>query len=169
MRLLISRGADVNGRDHPEGRNPLLCAVSRRNVEAAAVLVELGADLEVREFGNKTALRIVVDAMPDFGTDTRMLKMLVDAGADMVGCGALHMAALKGNLTAVEIMVRAGADVNAVCALHSDDGLGKTAREYFDDDCRLRIGNQHIVPWLRDKCAEKESIIHQLLPPRNNV
>lgn len=72
MKLLLSRGADVNGHEH-EDRPPLHAALCRHHQDAALLLIEHGAEVNRRDGCGKTSL--------DYALDERVIMKLVEAGA----------------------------------------------------------------------------------------
>lgn len=78
---LIALGADVNESDC-NGVTPLWLAAQQGNYEAAKILIEHGANLESRDrFGNSPLLRAVFHYKQ--AKDDRLIKLLLDAGADI--------------------------------------------------------------------------------------
>lgn len=127
---LLAAGADVNAAVVPSGRTPLHYVFVHRlgdhptnvDAEAAAIvetLVKAGADVNARAAGNWTPLDLAVQ-----GGGPKAVGALLEAGGDMQAgrrYTALHLAAWRSDgeaATVVEVLLRAGADVNA----ESEDG-----------------------------------------------
>jgi len=139
VKLLISKGADVNAQDEKEN-TPLRYAAQTGKMEAVRLLVEAGADVNA---GSWPPLRAAVDedniAMAEYlishganvnskgnyvltplqqapySSSIEMIKMLIAKDAD-VNAGpwtALHSAVQKGRRDIVELLIQNGADVNA--------------------------------------------------------
>lgn len=72
--LLVTAGADVNGRDN-HGRTPIFYACINQQPEAIRALVNAGADVNVKDESGQTAL------MSCF--DVASVNVIVDAGADL--------------------------------------------------------------------------------------
>ena len=84
--------------------------------EIARILIEAGADVNIKDqFGN-TALSFAA-SYPD---ESRVSQLLIKSGADVnvrdviTGFTPLHHAALRDNATLAQILIKAGANVNAV-------------------------------------------------------
>lgn len=60
-KLLISRRADLNDRTTNRGNTPLMDAVQFRNLEVARYLIISGADVNLGNWDQKTALDIAID------------------------------------------------------------------------------------------------------------
>src|SRR5204863_636968 len=100
VNLLIDRGANVNGADEFKGYTPLMFAATENQAEVAKLLIEHSADVNARsrrfEFGS--------------------LKEAA-GGALMEraegGMTPLQYAAREGNVETGQVLIAAGADVNA--------------------------------------------------------
>ncbi len=119
VRLLVSKGADVNARSK-QGRTPLLIAAAHDGAfEIVKLLIEKGADISAKDFGGSTALLLATDA-----NDTNTISLLLEKGADanartglspinFAGQTPLMNAAGHGNVEAIKMLLAKGADVNA--------------------------------------------------------
>ncbi|MCR4305247.1 MAG: ankyrin repeat domain-containing protein [Gallionella sp.] len=76
IRKLITAGVDVNAVKAGDGGTPLLTATNWNNFEAVKVLISLGGDVNFK-VGQWTPLMRAV------GRDTRIVKLLIEAGADV--------------------------------------------------------------------------------------
>lgn len=105
---------------HPElvnapdssGDTPLIWAVRRQDLHVASLLLEYGADVNIKDTRGATALHLAVSHLP-------CLEALINAGADVnVVCdypyssSALDSAVAKGNLEATRLLLDHGADPN---------------------------------------------------------
>jgi len=139
VKLLISKGADVNAKDEKEN-TPLRYAVRAGKMEVVRLLIEAGADVNA---GSWPPLRAAVDEdniaiaeyliahganvnskgnyewtplqQAPYSSSMEMIKMLIAKGAD-VNAGpwtALHSAVQKGRRDIAELLIQKGADVNA--------------------------------------------------------
>jgi uncharacterized protein len=96
-----------------DGFTALHLAVFAERADAARVLIERGADVNVRSRGP-------IARVPPLGTaafvgSTPLARLLLDAGADVDGQGeggftALHAAAQSGNTDLVRLLLEYGAD-----------------------------------------------------------
>lgn len=118
----------VNGALLPAQRRliNLLAHKEKWGMEAIEILIQLGADLKIRELEEDSAL-IIATAGPQERIDLMML--LIDAGAGVNDKGingytALMIAAGKGHVTTAELLLNSGADVNVI------DNFGNTVFHY---------------------------------------
>ncbi len=101
----------------PEGFSPLHFAGAFRHFDCAVLLVRYGADLNVlatSPFAQNTPTGATA-----FGGDPQILHLLLAAGAnpnipDTGGFTPLHLAAQNGNQEMVELLLRFGADKEAL-------------------------------------------------------
>ncbi len=117
-RYLIKRGADANAKcDISNTLGTLLFEAVRQKKEwAVELLLEGGADLQARDITGRRVLYYAVR-----GGQESMVKVLLDHGATETlttgpvsnsGSTILHCAMIKPNLTIVEMILKAGVDVN---------------------------------------------------------
>ncbi len=109
VELLLARGANANIRDRA-GFSPVENAVRQHHPEAARVLL-------FHDKGRELTNRLLEEAARRGHADT--VEMLLDAGADIdarsaSGSTALYDAALRGDGAIVSLLVKRGANVNAV-------------------------------------------------------
>ena len=127
-RLLIEKGADVNARDK-SGMSVLEQAATSNHIELVRLLLAKGANINTVDEGGFTAL---MAAANNGDRNAPMVKLLLDHGAAVnvrsadtleivkngpIGLGhltPLQLAASQANYDAVEALVKAGADINAV-------------------------------------------------------
>lgn len=113
-RLLLEAGADPNIQMKTEGPTPLYDAVASNDAEMTELLLKHGANPDV--FSHETGSSLI--GMAAVENQTRILRALIDAHADVnhgdnFGVTALHLAASNGSFPCVEMLVKAGAEVNA--------------------------------------------------------
>jgi len=125
LRLLLEHGADLNY-TNKWGNTALHYATAYGNVGAVRILCEAGANINVTNGNGNTALMqalepsmVRVRSKPSNETKAEIVRVLLQAGADIhmkntQGLTALHVAASSGNVQAVEALVEAGSDVNAL-------------------------------------------------------
>jgi ankyrin repeat protein len=126
--LLLEHGANVNGWDALHEASPLLMACFRNNKEAASILLNAGADPNVRSGQGDSPLRWSVDEQ-----DQEMAALLLRFGAgesidefgEPRGWTALGVAASLLNIPMIRLLLDGGADPEA------PDEDFKTARERF--------------------------------------
>jgi len=120
------------------GRSALSLAASADSADAAAVLIELGADVRAVDSAGTSALMIAAE-----GGDSRLIDLLVSHGADpqkadSEGRTALFYAARGNRAAAVLALQRAGASLEA----HDSRGYGAL-------DAALVVGADEAAAQLR--------------------
>lgn len=121
MRLLIAKGANVNAETgkSPEHLSVLDFAADGGQVEAAALLIEKGADIRHLGDENKTPLHHAVNWGGGTKGSKELAELLIKKGADINAKGweeeytPLMIAALNGNREIVEMLIANGADIDA--------------------------------------------------------
>jgi uncharacterized protein len=111
--LLLKHGANVNGWDTLHEATPLLMALFRNNKEAARILVNAGADPNVRSGEGDSPLRLCVEAQ-----DLEVAAILLRFGAAKTinefggkrGLTSLGIAASQFNIPMIELLLESGAD-----------------------------------------------------------
>ena len=148
MKALIDAGADVNGRDE-KAHTVLMVAITANNKEAAALLIERGADMYA---SNNVATRANAMFYALASDDPGMVHMLLDKNFDP-NSGPCHgkmtplmWAAHFGKLELCEELVRRGADINSRSAAGN-----RTAADYAEDNQTPRIAQR-----LREMDAGKQ-------------
>jgi ankyrin repeat protein len=126
-RLMIAKGADVSAKDK-SGTSVLEAAAAVNNLEFARLLVDKGADPNTKDEAGFTALGM---AAANGDRSTEMVKLLLDHGAAVNAVSVdtletvkngnirsgrltpLLMATPQANYETVELLLKAGAKVNA--------------------------------------------------------
>ena len=140
--LVIEKGADVNAK-FPWRRYYLLsAAIDSGNLEMAGVLLELGANPNTRE---DLGYPIIERAAREGKIE--VVRLLVDAGADVDGSAALWTAIDHGHTEVVRLLVEAGADVNPKDPWNQGSSFLTLAK---------LSGNPEIVQILADAGAKEE-------------
>ncbi len=129
---LLKLGADANARDF-DGVTPLsLCA---RNADAATMrlLIAAGGKINAKDYASDGVARMALR----YGT-AEVFQLVLDAGFDVnaaleISQGydhikPLHLAAGSGNTPVVELLVRSGADINALSEQYRNPPLISAAR-----------------------------------------
>lgn len=79
VKKLIERKIDVNNQDY-KGRTPLIYSVGHKNYEITKLILENGGIIDIPDFARNTPLWYATFEVK--GKDYKMVKLLVDAGAD---------------------------------------------------------------------------------------
>ncbi len=127
----LAAGADIDTRDFQMGRTALIEAVIGGHPEAVEVLIQAGADLEVREKGTGGLTALGYTGSQPRGAESA--RLLLAAGADLearqttIGATPLLWAARTGDREIVSVLIAAGADLSAVDAF-GDNALSRASR-----------------------------------------
>ncbi len=113
LSLLLEHGADVNGWDADHDATPLLMAVFRGQQEAIQLLLDAGADPNVRGSEGDSPLRWCVEKQ-----DREMVELLLRFGADKTineigapcGLTALGIAVEHFDIPMIELLLQNGAN-----------------------------------------------------------
>lgn len=124
--LLIRSGADVNAWDAQREVNPILLASNPFDPEAVRVLIEAGADPNVRGSEGETPLRLSVEAGA-----LETVSLLLHSGAKetinqwggLNGLTVLGIAARRFDLPMIDLLLKEGADPQQL------DEYDETARD----------------------------------------
>ena len=111
VQRMLDAGADPNGR--ARGMTPLIRALLHRQLGAAVLLIDRGADLDLRSRTGGTLLHIAA-----FRGPAEMVQLLLDLGADLEarddqGETPLVLAVKCGQIDAARLLLEHGADPEA--------------------------------------------------------
>ncbi|XP_056145493.1 ankyrin repeat domain-containing protein 50 [Lampris incognitus] len=113
VRLLLDRRSPIDHRAY-DGHSALSAAILEGHAEVAELLMRRGADTDVRDAEGRPLLYLLV-----LEDHLKMAALLVEKGGvplesrDSEGRTALHVASWQGNVEAVGLLLRHGADSNA--------------------------------------------------------
>ena len=131
---------DVNQRDDDTGNPPLVVAVEENQIEIVKLLLNRGADVNVKDWTSKnTALDI--SEQKGFKPISELLQQ---RGAKYSSGSSFHLAAKNGDIVSIEEMLSKKQDINEV-----DAGKGWTALHYA-----VNYGQKHLVEYLIIKGAD---------------
>lgn len=134
VQLLLSRGANVDGR-HGDGRTPVFRAAASGSLEIARLLVERGADVNAQDSEGHVPLNPALTSRKS-EAHMQIIELFLAKGArtdlkDESGLTPLHQAARNNHVRGAQLLLKAGADVNARTAdqktplyLHREEGEG---------------------------------------------
>ena len=111
--MLLVSGSDVNFYDN--GETPLHLTVCGNNIAMVMLLLECGANIDLRNSAGRTALHLAV--LSDDINAKNIVELLLDKGAD-VNLGdsekltALHLAVVHKDSEMIKLLLDKGADVN---------------------------------------------------------
>ena len=110
---------DVNGAGGRDGKTALHLSMLNENVSLTKLLIEKGADVGKKDMEGNTALHLA--------EDVAMMEALIEGGggvkaANKLGFTPLHLAVSRKDVDGVNMLVAAGAELNAGC-----EGNGRTA------------------------------------------
>ncbi len=126
--LLIFKGADVNAKvDFGEAETPLHKAASGGHKEIAQLLIAKGADVNAKNNIGGTPLDSAIASIASRSSE--LVDLLRNRGADSGAEHSIHIAAMTGNIIAVEKHLTDGVnanvkDINKMTPLHHAVSLG---------------------------------------------
>jgi len=107
IKLLMRKGANVNGRDTGSGKTALHYAIWEGNKDIVELIIAGGADLNAQDKQGYTALHYAT-----IEGRKQMVELLTAKGAASAQ-SAIHLAVREEDLAKVKSLIEAGADVNA--------------------------------------------------------
>ncbi len=131
------------------GNTPLMFAARAGNLVSARHLINAGADVNaVNAFGTGVLI------LAAHGGNSELVRLLIESGADVnadsSGHTALHAAVLRGDLAAVNVLLDAGADLEALVQRRTPVRRQSTDYNFHD----ALIGSTPL--WLAARFAEPE-------------
>jgi len=112
VRILLDSGADANAQDE-EGFTALMWAVMGEHRKTVQLLLKRDAEPDVTiPLANTGGNGETALVFAAYKSDIDMIELLLNAGADINAGGALAEAASHGKMAPAELLVARGADVN---------------------------------------------------------
>jgi len=114
IKLLIEKGADVNGGDYGASENPLMKAARYSYFKIAEFLLDNGANIEARSYEGNTPIQFAA-----WEGQLEMIKFLVDRGANIdttndLNWNALMQACVEGYYEIVEYLIKKGSNIHLI-------------------------------------------------------
>ncbi len=135
VKLLISKGADVN-REDEEKKTPLHYAAQTGKMEVVQLLIKAGVDLNCKDKEHQTPMTLARN-----NWHVGLVKLLVSEGADV----DLESAAYLGDLAKVKRFIESDPDIN-------ESQLNQLLRWSLDYESLLQ-GHKDVADYLLDKGA----------------
>jgi ankyrin repeat protein len=110
--MLLNAGAQVNSHTVGSEFTALGYALRFSRAEMVRLLLDHGADLNAC-IPNKSPSTPLGVALRGFDINLEIVSALIDAGADFNGTPSIQLAATAGNIQAVQLLLKAGADESA--------------------------------------------------------
>ena len=134
VEFLLASGAAIDARNtspdsyYERQWTPLMFAISENQTPISELLLDAGADINVRDTEGRTPLLLAIEK----GRQS-MSERLIEMGANLEltgeeGCTALILAVREGHKTLTERLIAAGADINA------RDRNGNNALTYVEQE-----------------------------------
>ena len=125
LKLLIDNNVNLNSKLKEDGHTPLICACHENNEDISQILIEAGADVNIKDNDNMTALNYAV-----YNNNYKLAEMLVNKGADCNIIGSISSDYVNGmkfasefipliytlrektNINMAKLLIKGGADCN---------------------------------------------------------
>ncbi|RSL74607.1 hypothetical protein CEP53_000177 [Fusarium sp. AF-6] len=167
VKLLIQAKADVNAED-TERQKPLHNTVKWGDGGTVRLLIDAGAEVDVKGQFDQTPLHLAAER--GYGDAVRLLiDEKVDVNARDWGGKTPLLLATEGNANkeTVELLVNAGADVNAVCEEHGHTAMHHAAKKCIADVASVMLAKDRKSLKIKDKSGNLP--IHYLDSPASEV
>ncbi|QKX62954.1 uncharacterized protein TRUGW13939_10122 [Talaromyces rugulosus] len=162
FKRLLDTGADVNIQA-THGETAIHAAFRRKDLHIVEMLLDAGADVNIRGQDGETALHFASEcARGNLDILERVLVAVADVDVPTFdGETALYRAARYGNLDAMDRLLSAGADANAISTWDEYDGPISGARKWSVLHMATLRGNMAVV----DKLLEVGVDVNAVLEP----
>nr|MDO8110325.1 ankyrin repeat domain-containing protein [Candidatus Sigynarchaeota archaeon] len=159
--LLIARGLDVNSRDYKGEETAVMGAMKQKHYDVVKVLLEHGADPDVKDMwdgsllrqavaaGKKNLVKIILEILTEKKALPKNMgkiasKKSAESRPNSKNTGALVEAAEKGDLAIVKMLHEAGVDINENTGGREGSPLMKAAA----------FGKVEVIKYLLDNGAD---------------
>lgn len=143
VKALVKKGEDIN-QVQKSGTSAIMYAVQYVHKDVAAYLIEQGANLDLETSMGGTALSRAAE-----NNDVELMQLLLSNGASITTLPII-VAARKGNLDAVKVLVEHGADVDAqqswghtALMLASKEGHADVVRFLLDQGANYKLKDKN--------------------------
>ena len=164
VKLLLAKGAMLHARD-VDSRTALMCAAHRGHPEVVEFLLRPSQDLDLKDRDGCTALHLCCNASGECEEGVRAklraktMHCLIRRGVNIeaknrYGNTALHVCAISDNTSCSKILVRYGANVDAVNKAKQNPA--DTGRHYGHVKFTKWINTVLRIMYEKQKSAEKE-------------
>ncbi len=161
VKLLVDAGVNINIVPDDESSTPLMWASGEGSFYIVKVLVEGGADVNLKNKYGYTALIVGSSSIEGIDENMDVIRYLVKQGADIHALSndnvtALMFASQSGNLAAVSFYISKGADMNA----KNDEGFTaltlaeKTLADASEEELGYYEGVPSVIEFLKKKGAK---------------
>ena len=140
--ILCRKGSSVNSWSFNKIYSPLHSAVYHMDLEMVQVLVDCGADVNVRNIWGATPLGYGLTELPSWPPDPGVVRWLLNHGADpnvqdVDGKTSLHQVLGSGRIEIARLLVKHGASAEV------KDRWGRTPLDYVSGEQRDEIMELH--------------------------
>lgn len=162
--LIKNMECDINVRDD-RGITPLIMTVQALNLEKAKILVELGANLDLKDISGKTALIQVIESEGEQELKLKFLKLLLEADADPnikyeSGWSALMFAIRYDNFQVIELLNQYGASLDDFYGENKGTALSLAKGLKGEMEDHMQHPNiDNIIKFLEKRLCEKQNFI----------
>lgn len=158
LRPLLEAGADMNAKD-VFGLSPLAIAVDYGRAESARILLDYGANIESRDYtGYTPSLRCIE------WNSHQILRLLLGRQAKYNvrtsrGDTVLHLAANRGDLKTIQILIEAGLrDVDSEATNHEGFTAEDLLSRRLETSVEVRTAMESLLRTVRDTNAESSRL-----------
>jgi hypothetical protein len=146
LKTVIDSNVDLNVRS-VDDITPLIAATIMNRQKVVELLINANADVNAKDRAGWTALIHFASSNDSLDLGNALIKANADINVrDKLGTTALIVAAVKGNIDFVKILVEAGADLNAAAKMTGEPFTAMQAAE--------REGHKEVAEFLK-KCGAK--------------